>query len=718
MGLKFDFLGKFLFHIFLIVILGLLAYSNTFNAPFQWDEEHFIVENPIIKDLNYFLEPSKAEGLELYGALKGRYIGYLTFALNYKIHGLDVRGYHIFNISIHIMNAMLVYFLVALTFRTPFLKEKSPPSHPLINMGAKPPSPQQENNPPIPPLEKGGKGGFKTGGGFEKGDSLLANLVALFTALIFVSHPVQTEAVTYIFQRLASLAAFFYLLSLVLYIKWRLGKEIPPARPFSNVPHPPLKLRGGEEGELIPGPPEKDNPPNPPLVKGGEGGLLSRLLGRDALGVIGGFAPYTNKKGGRAGFLFYFLSLLSAILAMKTKENTFTLPLMITLYEFSFFRGPLKRRILSLVPILLTMLIIPLTLIGMDKPAGEIISAIGPATGGHAGISRWDYLFTQFRVIVTYVRLLFLPVNQNIDYDYPVFNTFFEPQVILSFVFLIAIFLAGLYLYYRSRKGNAPLRVIAFGIMWFFVSLSVESSVIPLMMIINEYRVYLPSVGAFFLISTNLLMLLNIIRPKKAKALFVSFLVLIPIVLLSATYSRNGVWKNEISLWEDAVSTSPRNARPQYNLGLAYWSNGRTDDAIRHYRIALKLKPNDVDAHNNIGVAYASKGMTEEAIAHYLAALKLMPRDIDAHINIARAYSAKNIYDKTVEHYINAINISPENETAHFELGLIYLRRGDTDRARRELEKVLEISPSRLDARRLLTEISMNRPPAMEQWVQ
>ncbi|MBI4691432.1 MAG: hypothetical protein HY754_14370 [Nitrospirae bacterium] len=100
-----------IFHLFLIAIVGLLAYANTFHAHFQIDDIPIIVENPIIKDLNFFIEPSKAKAFNNailgYDTFKLRYIGYLTFALNYRIHGLNVTGYHIFNLVIHILNAIL-----------------------------------------------------------------------------------------------------------------------------------------------------------------------------------------------------------------------------------------------------------------------------------------------------------------------------------------------------------------------------------------------------------------------------------------------------------------------------------------------------------------------------------------------------------------------------------------------------------------------------------
>src|SRR5208283_5926154 len=159
----------------------------------------FIVNNPIIKDFHYFTSPSDARGFSLYSSFINRYIGYLTFALNYRIHGLSVTGYHIVNIAIHIANSILVYFLVLLTFRTPYFRDQEPGI-----IGHQSPAPSPPSLVPDP-------------------WSLTPELVAFFSAAIFAAHPLQTEAVTYVFQRFASLVAFFYLLSLVAYIKARLA---------------------------------------------------------------------------------------------------------------------------------------------------------------------------------------------------------------------------------------------------------------------------------------------------------------------------------------------------------------------------------------------------------------------------------------------------------------------------------------------------------------
>ena len=116
-SVKTDFLFKPIVHILLIAIIGIIVYSNSIHSPFHFDDASNIVENPIIKDLQYFSEPSNAKAFPLYNTFKNRFIGFLTFALNYRLYGLDVTGYHAVNLAIHIINAMLVYWLVLLTFK-------------------------------------------------------------------------------------------------------------------------------------------------------------------------------------------------------------------------------------------------------------------------------------------------------------------------------------------------------------------------------------------------------------------------------------------------------------------------------------------------------------------------------------------------------------------------------------------------------------------------
>jgi Flp pilus assembly protein TadD len=598
-------------HLFLIATLGIIVYSNTFDVPFQFDDEIYIIENPIIKDFSYFTEPSKAVKFRFDSNVpivrKTRSVAYFTFLANYKAHGLNLTGYHAANLLIHVLNTFLVYFLVILTFKTLFLRESSLKDH--------------------------------------------SQYIALFTGLLFVSHPLHTQAVTYICQRFASLVSFFYLLSVLAYVR-------------------------------------------------------SRLSDRNA-----------------QKYAFYALSLISAILAMKTKENAFTLPLAIALYEFIFFKGDLKRRAVYLLPLFLTMLIIPLTVINMDKPLGE---AIGEATRTHLEISRWDYLLTEFRVIVTYIRLLFLPVNQNLDYDYPVYHSFIEPAVFLSFLFLVSVLGIGVYLLYRSRITDYGLRLVSFGIFWFFITLLVESSVIPIVDIIFEHRAYLPSVGAFTAVTSSAFLLVGRARSGMTKKAALAGFIIALLVLSLAVYTRNNVWRSEIGLWEDTARKSPGKARPHTILGISYGKLGRYDDALREYRAAmranpdytkdqgleeaiirymkelekydeeesehlaiLKIDPGNAAARNNLGIIYDKLGRYDEAVKEYLAALRISPESAEVHNNLGIVYGKMGRHEEAEREYRAALDIKPEYAEAHNNLGVIYFNTGRLDEALREYKTEL-----------------------------
>ena len=91
----------------LIAILTLIVYSNTFHVSFHFDDTPQIVENYQIRNLDNMLDILKDQ----------RGLAMATFAINYAIGGLNVMGYHIVNLAIHIMNGMMVYFLVFITLR-------------------------------------------------------------------------------------------------------------------------------------------------------------------------------------------------------------------------------------------------------------------------------------------------------------------------------------------------------------------------------------------------------------------------------------------------------------------------------------------------------------------------------------------------------------------------------------------------------------------------
>lgn len=563
----------------LLAVLGGIVYSHTFSVPFHFDDRPNIVHNPRVKDLTHFSDFSGT-----------RYVGYFTFALNYHFGGLQVFGYHLVNLAIHVFSAFLVYCLVS------YLGRQAP-----------------------------------------NGASTSFRGTALAAALLFVCHPVQTQAVTYIVQRFASLVALFYLVAVVCYLKWRLG-----------------------------------------------------ALGR------------------WQRWCWYVAALLSTALAMKTKENSFTLPLVIVVLEGMFF-GTLRpswswfaenrRRLASLVPFLLTMAIIPLSRPDLLVPE----KGLGFASAAEVGASRWEYLFTEFRVIVTYLRLLVLPVGQNLGYDYPRYATFFEPVVFVSFLLHVSVIALAFGFLGRAKavETDSPgrahgLRLISFGIVWFYLTLSVESSFIPIQDIIFEHRIYLPSAGFFLAVVLILSFVLDRLfraRPRLSGISAGAVLIVSVMVLSACAYRRNQVWKDEITLWSDVVEKSPRHAKARHNLGEACATQGRYEEAMGHYEASLRLDPNSVDTVHNLANVHVAQGRLEKAERLYEEALRRKPTFAYGHFGLGNIHLARENLDAARGAFEKAVELKPDFAQARVNLGHVYGRLGRLEDAVRELEQAVRLAP-------------------------
>lgn len=567
-----------LFATVLLAAFALVIYSNTFGSSFQFDDNLYVIDNNLKYGLSSFWPP--------YGA---RYFGYLSFALNYHFGGLEVFGYHLVNVAIHIANGALFYFLVKGLFNAPWFRRHD-----------------------------------------TRPESVYA--LAFLASILFISHPIQTESITYVTQRFASLATLFYLASLVAY-------------------------------------------------------LYSRTGGKRWL---------------------YFVSVLSAVMAQMTKEISFTLPFVVIFFELMFFDGTFMQKAKRFAPFALTLVIIPFMIFGPElglgfrDVIGEYIRSLQLVDIDT--VSRYDYMITEFRVIVTYIRLLFFPIGQNLDYDYPMSHSFLEPQVFLSFVFLSTVFFSALYILISSyRKGNIYLTLAGAGVLWFFLALSIESTVIPIKDIIFEHRLYLPSIGASLAFSSAALYLFESLKKRYAfgistvtAAFVITAFMALP--LGAATYMRNSVWENEVTLYEDILKKSPNKERVRYNLAWAYHKRGEKDKAVVSYYEDLKLEPNKDRAHYNLALIFQEKGEREKAIFHYAETLRIKPDNVDAYYNLATLYHEKNDTDSAIRCLLSALNLKPAFENAHYNIAWMYQEKGEYESALVHYAEVVKLNPKSFDA--------------------
>jgi tetratricopeptide (TPR) repeat protein len=553
--------GRFYHRLFSIIFfccLGMIIYSNTLHGSFHLDDRHSIINNANIKNISNLSA--------IWDFWPTRFVAYLSIALNYHFHQLKVFGYHFFNLVIHLCSGVLVWWLVLLTFSAPVMKDKNVTKH--------------------------------------------KNIIAFFVAAIFLSHPIQTQAVDYIIQRATLLAAFFCLATLCLYVKARLNNS-------------------------------------------------------------------SNWK------IFYLGSILTASVSMFTKEMAISLPFLICIYDFCFFRIKKGRNWKYVIPFLAIALVIPLTmLITKSVNFKEMRRAIETPPG----ISMGDYFLTQLRVMVTYLRLTILPLNQNLDYDYPIAKSILEIPVLSSILLL-------LFILFSAFKFLNKFKLAAFSVFWFFITLLPESSVIPIKDVIFEHRLYLPMVGFSIFVTSGLYYLL---QKKPVKFLIMTLSCLIIAYAITA-YQRNKVWKEEVTLWNDTVNKSPHKARPYNNRGYAYYAQGNFSGAIADYNKAIQINPNFADAYNNLGITKHEQGKLDQAISDYNKAIQINPNFADAYNNLGITKYAQGNLAGAIADYNKAIQINPNFADAYYDRGNAYHAQGNLAGAIADYNKAAELNPHDAD---------------------
>lgn len=381
----------------------------------------------------------------------------------------------------------------------------------------------------------------------------------------------------------------------------------------------------------------------------------------------------------------YLLVFLSFIIAALSKENAYTLPVIIVMTELFLFK---KEKFLSIFKnyktyIVLVILIISGILV-FSQFSPSIFNPIDPTESYSSTvlITPWNYLLTQFSVILKYIQLFIFPLNQNLDYDYRIAQSFFEFRTIISFLILCLIVGYGIYIYNRNR-------LVSYGIFWFFITLSIESSFIPLADVIFEHRTYLPSVGFFIAFVSGIYYLLY---DKNRKVFYV--LMIIPLLIFSfLTYQRNLIWKTDFSLWNDVVQKSPNKSRAYANRGLAYNRSGQLDLAFNDYTKAIELDSSFSIAWMNRGLIYVNRNQLDKAISDFSTAI-----DINTNLKLARwnrgvIYSTQQNWNDAIVDYNKIIEIDPDFVDAHYNRGVALANLGDWQNALSDFENTIKLKP-------------------------
>lgn len=331
--------------------------------------------------------------------------------------------------------------------------------------------------------------------------------------------------------------------------------------------------------------------------------ISGRATGLMAFFYLSAFALYLKatepRVDGPTQRLYLIAALVLFALALGSKETAVTFPLALLLWDMTIRRltGAALRRSFMFrhAPFWLLLLAVAAAWIFWHPrylALARFSLEIRPLT---------ENLLSEVHALSYSLRLLFSPWEQNFDHDLPVFHSVFQWPLPLDLVILGGLATAAL-----LTLRRVPL--FSFGIGWFFLQL-IPTSIIPRNDLLSERNLYLASIGLLLAIVISASHLAR--RPvgvpplpKIARIGTAALAWLLISTLALMTIQRNGLYRDPVLLWSDAIEKSPRKARPHNNLGHAYALRGDWDNAIEEFRTAARLDPDYALAQENLRAAY------------------------------------------------------------------------------------------------------------------
>ena len=304
----------------------------------------------------------------------------------------------------------------------------------------------------------------------------------------------------------------------------------------------------------------------------------------------------------------------------------------------------------------------------------------------HPDLTTYDCVINIFPLFVQHLWKLVWPVDLNVFHVFRPVRSILEPRALLGLIVSVG-YLVSLYWWWkRDRLVCFSLLLILLPLLPFFYIRGIAP------VLFAEQHLYLPSLG-FVLLLARLALWVDSGDRNLRYGLWVSCLVVICLFYV-ATVRRNPVWKDNLTLWSDAVSKSPDSGFVHESLAGALLARGRIDEAIQHYELTLKNDPSpSARVYNNIGIAYSERGWTDRAIEAFTRSLQIRPDYARAHLGLGIAFYQKGWTEKAIDELRLAIIYDPYLADAHHNLGVAYIKLGNRSEAEKAMGQASKLDP-------------------------
>jgi len=658
----------------LLALAAVAVYANTASAPFVFDDQLCIVDNPTIRHLWppwSALSPPHGGGL----TVDGRPVVNLSLAINYAISGYRVWSYHAFNVLIHLLAGLTLFAIVRRTANS--------------SVG-----------------------------------------VAFAIALLWTVHPLQTESVTYTIQRAESLMGLFYLLTLYCFIRsvseWAVS--VPPSTDSALLSN---RLDGLRSGSLrgfrslsAVGPRNAQSVPLPKHSIRWEWlsvacclcGMATKevmvsapvmVLFYDRTFIAGSFAAaWRQRRGFYLSLAATWLLLLALVLHSGTRGGTTGFGNGVAPWDYWLTQPKAIVRYLALTfwphPLVFDYTTYWVTGAAQVIPFAAVVILLVAATA--VALWRWPawgFLGLWFFAILAPTSVV--PGTTQMIADHRMYLAL--AAVLTAVVFALRLGRAAA----RSLIALVVVAAAAFGAATIRRNADYASDVSlwadtaakspgnaraqsNLGVALAAIPGRLPDAVSHYEAALR-------INPDYADAHF---------NLANALVTLPGRTPEALVHYEAVLRLLPNHTGAHTNLAHALQSiPGRTSEAVAHYEAALRIDPDLLQAQYDLALLLAMiPGRQIEAVTHYEAALRIDPNLAAAHVNLANVLATMpGRLDEAIGHDETALRMEPNNPATHYNLAVLYARAGRIRDAMAHFEATLKLNPAFPQARDNLSQL-------------
>lgn len=577
----------------LIVGAGLAAYHNSFGGPFVFDDVEAVLTNPSIRDLGAVgdvLAPQARGGV----TVGGRPLVNLSFAVNYAWGGEAVAGYHAVNLLIHLAAGLALFGLVRRT---------------------------------VPRL-----GGVP---GIAPATTLW---LAAAIAALWVVHPLQTSAVTYLVQRAESLMALCYLITLYAFVR------------AMDEPVAARRWLGVSVAACLAGMSSKEVMASAPLM----------VLLYDRTFVAGSFAAAWRQRWRYYGALAStWLLLVWLVASTAGRGGTAGFGTEVSVWSYLLTQCAAVVRYVWLVvwPERLVFDYGTATVSGLAAVWAQALGLLAAFGATLIALKRWPvagFLGASFFAILA-PSSSFVPVATQTMAE----HRFYLP---------LAVVMSGLGVgAYRWLGRGAWVGLAAVGVLWTGLTVARNRDYQ------SEMRLWSDTVAKW---------------PTNARAHN----------NLGKAVLNTGDAATAITHYDEAMHRDPAAPEPVYNRGVALARLGRTEEAIRSYEEALRLQPAYADAHNALGNAWLAAGQHASALVHHGQAVTLQPASAEFRSNLANVLLEAGRGSEAIGAAREAVRLDANYAAARYNLGSALAQSGALVEALPQFQEAVRLKPDYADA--------------------